>query len=408
MSETSPETLSARELAQLVLRVFQPRATEKSIAFLVDLPDNVVADTAPWKRRRHMAAQWAKHLCELHERASSADSFALEVHLFVYRNAHTNNGDLPEFAWKLDPHTAAEKMPDSVDAMGDTPCVSFHDLFGAHPIFIAPTQFSATAPLKLAAPQFGFRAATMPGFSDAMIPALRLDYDKINRRVLRLKALLDAATSATCEFVVDSAEADGHAETHHLTLDLRHRTAHASGGVFPQPGQAGNVPSGETYIVPYEGEHAGDPSRSEGTLAVQLGNDIVLYRISGNKAVQVLNQDASPTAQREAQMIATEPAYANLAELGLGVLGDFGLEPTGEVLLDEKLGLHIAFGRSDHFGGTVGPKAFSRPDAVVHIDRVYVPKLQPRVNVRAVDLRMSDGSTVELMRDGKYVVDFAD
>ena len=81
-----------------------------------------------------------------------------------------------------------------------------------------------------------------------------------------------------------------------------------------------------------------------------------------------------------------EPAYANLAELGLGVLGDFGLEPCGEILLDEKLGLHIAFGRSDHFGGTVGPDDFSGPDAVIHLDRVYIQETQPRVNVKEVRL----------------------
>ena len=71
----------------------------------------------------------------------------------------------------------------------------------------------------------------------------------------------------------------------------------------------------------------------------------------GNKAVRVLS--SGPASEEEADHIAREPAYANLSELGLGVLGDFGLNPTGSILLDEKLGLHIAFGRSDHFGGTV-------------------------------------------------------
>ena len=63
------------------------------------------------------------------------------------------------------------------------------------------------------------------------------------------------------------------------------------------------------------------------------------------------------------------------------MLGDFGLSPTGSILLDEKLGLHIAFGRSDHFGGTVGPEDFSGPDAVIHLDRVFIREGMPDVNV---------------------------
>jgi len=99
-----------------------------------------------------------------------------------------------------------------------------------------------------------------------------------------------------------------------------------------------------------------------------------------------------------------EPAYRNVAELGLGLLGGYGIQPVGEILLDEKLGLHIAFGRSDHFGGQVGAKDFTSPDRVVHIDRVYIPEMQPLVEPLAVDLEVGPGGDrVPLMRDGRYV-----
>ncbi|MEO1370128.1 MAG: hypothetical protein AAFX50_23340, partial [Acidobacteriota bacterium] len=78
--------------------------------------------------------------------------------------------------------------------------------------------------------------------------------------------------------------------------------------------------------------------------------------------------------------------------------------PIGEILLDEKLGLHIAFGRSDHFGGTVGPGDFSSPDAVVHIDRVYLPG--GAVSPTRVDFVHADGRRLDVMRDGRYVLDF--
>jgi hypothetical protein len=93
-----------------------------------------------------------------------------------------------------------------------------------------------------------------------------------------------------------------------------------------------------------------------------------------------------------------------MAELGLGVLADFGLEPIGEILLDEKLGLHIAFGRSEHFGGIVGPKDFSSPAAVIHLDRIYIPQAQPRVAVREVALGYPDGRRETIMANGAYVV----
>jgi hypothetical protein len=139
-------------------------------------------------------------------------------------------------------------------------------------------------------------------------------------------------------------------------------------------------------------------------MPVQFGTELVCYRIEQNKALEVLSD--GPRSCAEAALLVKEPAYGNLAELGLGVLSAFGIQPIGEILLDEKLGLHLAFGRSDHFGGQVGPAQFSGPEAVIHIDRVYVPETQPDVKVLSVDLAMPDGSIVALMRNGEYVVGF--
>lgn len=387
------ESLRPEELSALIQRVFRPRPEERSIALLVDLPDERVADTPAWKQRREMVAAWAEAL-------HVYPGFDLDVRLYAYRNAHTNNGELPPVVWRVDAASAVESMPPDAPAMADQPAVPLDEVLSGHPMIIAPTHFSATAPLKLAAKRHPFRAATMPGFSSAMIPALRLDYEEINRRVNLLKTLLDDATSARCRFLVDGST------ERELVLDLRHRTAHASGGVFPDLGVAGNLPSGETYIVPYEGEREGDPSRTSGLLPVELEGEVVTYRVEGNRAVEVLQPDASNVARAESRRIAEEPAYSNIAELGLGVLDAFGVEPTGQILLDEKLGLHIAFGRSDHFGGQVGPSDFSSPDAVVHIDRVYVPRIQPRVRATSVDLLAADGTRVPILQEGRYVVDF--
>ena len=380
------EPLSGPELVALVQRVFQPQPEERALAILVDLPDAAVPDEPAWAARRAIAAAWAAEL------SAHRDALGLETHLVVYPNVHTNNGDLPEWAWRHE----GGPLP-TADALDPSAAIRFDELYASHPILIALTKFSATAPLKMAARTHPIRAATMPGFRADMIPALRLDYAEVNRRVNLLKDLLDRAEGAAFRFGTPEGPCDLH-------LDLRHRLGHASGGLLPKPGVAGNLPSGEAYIVPYEGERPGDPSRTAGVMPVQFGDEVVRYRIEGNKALEVISD--GPKSREEAALLAREPAYGNLAELGLGVLAAFGVKPIGEILLDEKLGLHLAFGRSDHFGGQVGPRDFSGPEAVIHIDRVYVPETQPDVKVEAVDLTMADGSTVALMREGEYAVGF--
>ncbi len=381
--------LSGPELVKLIRRVFRPRRGETAMAILTDLPDAEVPDHPQWRLRRELAAEWVAEL------RREREALGLEVELFLYRNIRRNNADLPVRAWAA----TRTPLPASAEDLDPETGILFSDVFAAFPILIAVTELSATAPLKLAAKTFGFRAATMPGFSAAMVPALRLDYTEINRRVQVLKKLLDHAGQARLVFTVDGGD------THELTFDLRHRTSHASGGLLLEPGTAGNLPSGEAYIVPYEGEVEGEPTLTAGFLPVELEGEVVLYRVESNRAVAVVSE--GPASRHEAEHLTAEPAYGNLAELGLGVLSDFGIEPIGEILLDEKLGLHIAFGRSDHFGGRVGAGDFSCPEAVVHQDRVYIRRLQPRVVVTLADLQMEDGSTVPLMREGIYVLDFS-
>jgi hypothetical protein len=382
------ENLTATELVALVSRVFQPGPEDTSLAILMDIPDDLLPDNDSWKLRRALAAGWAAELL------ASKGSHGLDVSLLAYQNVRSNNADLPASGWRLEPGS----VPDHIRELSETPTVNLEASIGEHRLVLAPTELSTTAPLKMLAPRLGFRAATMPGFSSGMVPALRLDYTEIDRRVRILKSLLDRSLGADLEFVVDDFEPLG------LHLDLRHRTAHASGGLLPEPGIAGNLPSGEAYIVPYEGELDGDLSGSAGYLPIQLGDEVVVYTIDQNTVSGI--KTTGPTSDREASRLEAEPAAGNIAELGLGVLDDFGIEPIGETLLDEKLGLHIAFGRSEHFGGIVGPSQFTSPEAVVHQDYVYLDELQPRIKAAVVDLTLDDGTTVKLIRDGGYVIRF--
>lgn len=378
--------LTNQEWIQLIRGVFSPKDADLRLAILVDVPHSPDQDTNAWKNRRKLAFQWAEQLNKL-----KPDLELEEVSLFVYASVASNNADLPAEAYTGEgrpEHLIASDLPDQGVRY------SMDEILFDHQMILAPTQFSATAPLKVLAKKYGFRAATMPGFSEAMIPALKLDYDLINQRVEKIKALLDPAESLDIAFEVDGKD-------YPVRFDLRFREAHASGGRFPNPGTAGNLPSGECYIVPYEGEKK-ERSMSDGTLPVQIGDEAVLFRIEANKAVEVLSQ--GPESDREREAITSEPAYANIAEIGFGILGDLGVRPSGEILLDEKLGLHIAFGRSDHFGGAVGPKDFSAPDKVIHLDRIYIPETMNRIRVRSVEIQHPEKPSVPIMKDGTYLI----
>ena len=381
------ETLSSDEVKNLIQSVFSLKPEDKKLAIIVDVPDERIPDNEKWMQRREIAADWHRKLLAV------KNELGLEqTDLIYYPNVNSNNADLPKTAYFFDGNP--RQINASTLSLKKTD-FEFEKKLAEYQIIVAPTQFSATAPLKLLAKKYLFRAATMPGFSEDMIPALKLDYEEINRRVNEIKKYLDKAIGIDISFsTIDN-------NNYHIYFDLRFRNAHTSGGRFPDSGTAGNLPSGECYIVPYEGEK-GEKSLSSGVLPVQFGETIVLYQIEENVAKKVLSEGKKSFEER--QKFTAEPAYGNIAEIGFGVLQDFGVQPTGEILLDEKLGLHIAFGRSDHFGGVIGVKDFSKPENVVHIDRIYIPETQSKIIPEKVELTYENKQKFTLMIKGKYTI----
>jgi leucyl aminopeptidase (aminopeptidase T) len=291
---------------------------------------------------------------------------------------------LPESVWVVDSLPTGEGNPPSGEQIG------LKDILGRSSVVIAPTELSATAPLKILARKMSFRGATLPGFTQQMLPALSLDYEEIHARVMEIKRRMDESVSISCVFKTSKGE-------YQFTADTRFRTGHASGGLIREAQSVGNLPSGEAYIVPYEGER-GEPSLTSGLLPVQFGEEIVIYKVAENRVTSVLSSGES--SRKESDLLSREPAYGNIAEVGIGVLGEWGVLPAGSILLDEKLGLHIAFGRSDHFGGVTGPASFRDPANVVHIDRVYVPSLQPGIHPSKVEFMYPSGESEIVIKDG--------
>jgi hypothetical protein len=370
------------QLAALLHSVFALHDREKWLTIMVDLPDERVPDSERWHDRRAVAREWFDMLHDGREQLPFSD-----VVLCTYPNVGSNNNDLPATA-------TVARTPAEHDT-GSGAVLPVADILDASSVVLALTEMSATAPLKLLARQHGFRGATLPGFLRAMIPVLALDYEKVDARVREFAGRMDRADG-----IAVSLEADG--RRYDSFFDLRFRTGHASGGLMREAGMVGNLPSGEAYIVPYEGERDGEPSRTDGELPVQFGDEIVVYRIENNRAVDAAGD--GPRADAERQLLRDEPAYGNMAEVGIGVLGEWGVQAVGSTLLDEKLGLHIAFGRSDHFGGITSPDSFNDKSRVVHIDRVYVESVQPRIRVAEAAFIYPGDERETIIRDGRYTV----
>jgi hypothetical protein len=379
--------LTTEELKQLFMTVFQPRETDHVLTIIVDVPDAAVPDNTHWRERRVMGYNWWMRAI-----AFKHDMGLDRLEIYYYPNVGSNNNNLPDTLY----HWGGN--PSGLDAdllRAEGLAVPLADILKDTDLIIAPTEFSATAPCKMLAKQYNFRGTTMPGFQLDMLPSLSLDYGKVHERIMSLKVRLDEAVAEKLVF-------DARGTEYVLDCDLRYRTATPSSGMFHQDMIVGNLPSGETYIVPYEGEREGDASLTNGELPVQFGSEIVVYRVAENRAVEVLTQGEE--SDKERNKLAAEPAYGNIAELGHGVLGEFGCTAVGSLLMDEKLGMHVAFGRSEHFGGIVSPASFNDPKNVIHIDRVYVPSLQPDIVVREAVLTYPDGRTETIMRDGLWVV----
>jgi hypothetical protein len=375
--------LGFEEFAKLLQTVFKPGQGEQAITVLTDLPSAVSPDSPQWSDRRKICAEWYALL-----RTNIHSLPFREVLFCCYNNVGSNNNDLPAQVYRM------ENGDTQVSSVARE-SVPLDDVLKRSSVVIAATEFSATAPLKLLARKYGFRGATLPGFTRSMIPSLSLDYEKIHARVMDIKERMDMADTIRAIFEVAG-------QSTCVEFDVRYRTGHASGGLIRERGTVGNLPSGEAYIVPYEGEQERVPSQTSGLLPVQFDDEIVFYQIENNRAS--IMKPSGKHARRELAKLLEEPAYGNIAEVGIGVLGEWGLKACGSVLLDEKLGLHIAFGRSDHFGGIVGPSNFRRRENVIHIDRVYVPSLQPMITVREVTFRYSGGRQEMVMADGTLVV----
>lgn len=358
------------DLEKLIVDVFAPQPGEK-VLVMSDLPHGELTDHGMWADRRKMAKEWHSAFRRLGKK------LGFDVHpVLTYPATGANNGPLPE------------------EGEIDDQRVRFEDVLSDTNIAVALTEYSATAPL------IGFsqklpdlRAASMPKVMRSMEEtALAADYSEVARKSHKVAEMLDQAVGAKVEFSTGDE----------LYFDLQHREGQADDGQL-HADKTGlrliNLPSGEAFSAAYEGELEGKPSRTEGTIPVMYEDELVLFEVRENRIVEVIGD--GPQAAKKREYFAVDEARRNIAELGLGC-NDMAVI-SGSVLEDEKvLGMHWAYGRSDHLGGTVGVADFSDPSHVVHQDIVYAKG--GAIEVASLVLEYEDGMSEEIIRNGQYTI----
>ncbi|MBT2290741.1 aminopeptidase [Paenibacillus albidus] len=196
----------------------------------------------------------------------------------------------------------------------------------------------------------GTRVATMPGMTDDMF-----SHGAINADYLQVKALTEKVTAMLSGGSTVRIAKEGYS----LTVPIHGRDGVPSTGMYLNPGESGNLPSGEAYIAPVEGT-------AEGQILV----DGSVAGIGALKNPMLLTVAHGRLSAAEGE--AGEQLLKMLGEGDGRWLGEFGIGTnnkariTGVVLEDEKVygTIHVAFGSNNTFGGTIA--------AGVHIDAVVM------------------------------------
>ena len=358
----------AFDIIKLLTDVFDPERGEV-VTVACDAPRSAADDTEAWRDRRTMAGEWWMAFAAL----GQGRGFVTNP-LLVYPATGAHGVGLP----------ARGSMSGSE--------VDLEAALGRSTLAVFLTEYSATAALDgFTRRKADFRAASLPGVERRMErTALAADYREVARRCGVLRDLLFDAERLDVSFSTG----------HRCSFDLRFRRAEVDDGYLPRHKQGDrviNLPSGETFIVPYEGEQLAVPSLTAGTIPHMVGKELVLFQIAGNRIAKV--DGLGDEARRLRVYFAADPARCNVAEVGFGC--NRWAQVTGNVLEDEKAGFHWAYGRSDHLGGTVGVKAFATPETVVHTDLVYA-RGNPIQVVEANAVRGT--SRTRILRNGEYIV----
>lgn len=253
--------------------------------------------------------------------------------------------------------TLVEILPRTTN--GEEPPPEIADLMTKVDVVLCPTSKSLThTDARRAASAAGARVGTLPGVTEEiMVRCMNADYHRIAARTERICASMERTKNIR---VQAPAGTD-------MLLPVSGRRAHASSGLFREKGQWGNLPTGEAYLAPLEGQSNGvvvvDGSMAGVGVTLEpiriVVRDGYAAEITGGSEADALRALLEPHGQDG----------RNVAEFGIGTNDRAIL--TGVILEDEKVmgTIHMAFGDNKSMGGTV--RVASHLDGLVRHPTVW-------------------------------------
>ncbi|MBW5468898.1 aminopeptidase [Brevibacillus formosus] len=260
--------------------------------------------------------------------------------------------DIGEALWEAGKQLGAEAMlmvMQEREKSGQEPPAAVAAAMKNADVVVCVTQHSLThTKARKEAAANGTRLATMPAITEDMFlaGAISADYTQVKALTERVTEMLTRASTVRIEKAGKS-----------LTFSIADRNGVPSTGMYVNPGESGNLPSGEAYIAPLEGT-------AEGQILVD-GSIAGIGKIDSPLLLTVQNgritEAEGTSAERLLQMLGDQDGRM-LGEFGIGTNDKARI--TGVVLEDEKVygTIHVAFGSNNTFGGTIV--------AGVHIDLV--------------------------------------
>jgi len=226
---------------------------------------------------------------------------------------------------------------------GEEPPREIAELMKMVDVVLCPTSKSLThTDSRRAASEKGVRVATLPGVTEEiMIRCMNADYHKIAERTFRLCDELEKTS-------VVRVEAPGGTK---VTLPIKGRKAHASSGLFREKGLWGNLPTGEAYLAPVEGESQGVVVVDGSMAGVGMVREPIKIVVKDGYATDITG---GAEAKRLIELLEPHGKDARtVAEFGIGTNDKATL--TGLIIEDEKVmgTIHIAFGDNKSMGGSV-------------------------------------------------------
>jgi len=224
-------------------------------------------------------------------------------------------------------------------------------------VIICPTSTSIThTNAKINAVKAGARLASMPGITEEMFRegAITADYKVVEELTLKFTEMLTKAQRA--KIIKDE---------YTLEMSLEGRKGVPSTGIYKNPGEAGNLPSGEAYIAPFEGTANGSMKIDGSMVGVGILKSPLYVKIADGKITEITGEDSDKVG-----ILLENDRNAMLGELGIGTNPAARL--TGVILEDEKIygTVHIAFGTNVSFGGN--NKADCHLDGVILNPTLYL------------------------------------